>query len=514
MDKTLAIRNLSSIASGSAARLKGAGRLLWRFLSFSPADELISPKRNLCISIEKAGASIAYGSRVLSRIKVNGVRRHTFEGAGYPHPDELASAAALTMNEPGAAGKEISLCIPKAWAIMTTAELPSVVRENLSEVISYELDRLTPFSAEEAYYDFIVTHENNGKLSVLLVAARADMINAYLGALREKGLTVNRVTVNLSAIGSLWRSLEKNGKDSVFIEVHEEGYEGALFIDGSITESFAGTFSGAEEKAKTDAVMTEVESYRSKAKQQGRDPQLLLLFGETGSTLREMLKLRSTAPTILLNETDIRIKLPGAPKEIPYAAVGGMFESLSPKAGGVNLLSRGRHETPKTPFGLTVALALSLAALLLIYTIAPLRVEGRRLAEIDRQIALRKDEVKKVEALRKEIDELNTDINTIMNFKEGRPKTLDIVKELTAILPKTTWLTRVRVTETTVEIEGYASSATELLPKLEASKLFKKAEFASPTFRDARMNSDRFIIKMEIEGIKKPEGEGPKNAKK
>jgi general secretion pathway protein L len=215
-----------------------------------------------------------------------------------------------------------------------------------------------------------------------------------------------------------------------------------------------------------------------------------------------------------LNETDIRIKLPGAQKDIPYAAVGGMFESLSPKARGVNLLSRGRYEMPKTPFGLTLALTLSLLALLVIYMVAPLRVEGRRLGEIDRQIAARKDEVRKVEALKKEIDELNTDITTIMNFKEGKPKALDIVKELTTILPKTTWLTRVRVTDTTVEIEGYASSATEMLPKLEASKLFKKAEFASPTFRDARMNSDRFVIKMEIEGIKKPEGEGPKNAKK
>jgi Tfp pilus assembly protein PilN len=91
---------------------------------------------------------------------------------------------------------------------------------------------------------------------------------------------------------------------------------------------------------------------------------------------------------------------------------------------------------------------------------------------------------------------------------------LNILKELTTVLPKTSWLTRVRITETNVEIEGYAGSATELLPKLEASPFFKKAEFASPTFRDARMNSDRFIIKMEIEGIKKAEGTTVKNGKK
>jgi len=63
----------------------------------------------------------------------------------------------------------------------------------------------------------------------------------------------------------------------------------------------------------------------------------------------------------------------------------------------------------------------------------------------------------------------------------------------------------VRITQTTVELEGYASSATGLLPKLEASQYFKKAEFASPTFRDTRMNADRFNIKTELKGVKKDE---------
>ena len=82
---------------------------------------------------------------------------------------------------------------------------------------------------------------------------------------------------------------------------------------------------------------------------------------------------------------------------------------------------------------------------------------------------------------------------------------------MTHALPKNTWLSRMRVTESTVEIEGYAASATDILPKLEGSPYFKKVEFASPTFRDSRMNSDRFIIKMEIEGL--PEEKG-KNEKK
>ncbi len=50
-----------------------------------------------------------------------------------------------------------------------------------------------------------------------------------------------------------------------------------------------------------------------------------------------------------------------------------------------------------------------------------------------------------------------------------------------------------------MEIEGYASTATEILPKFEVSPHFRKVEFAAPTSRDTRLNMDRFSIKMEIE---------------
>jgi Tfp pilus assembly protein PilN len=113
--------------------------------------------------------------------------------------------------------------------------------------------------------------------------------------------------------------------------------------------------------------------------------------------------------------------------------------------------------------------------------------------------------VKKVETLKKDVDALESEVSTISDFKKGRPMALHILKELTTILPKSAWLTRVRVTNTGVEIDGYAAAATELLSKLEASPYFKKVEFASPTFRDVRLNSDRFVIKMEIEGISKQE---------
>ena len=219
----------------------------------------------------------------------------------------------------------------------------------------------------------------------------------------------------------------------------------------------------------------------------------MLLLKDKNPTLKELLKLQINLPVRILNETDIKIRFSGTHKEIPYAAIGGVLESLWLRANGLNLLKKGYSERLKTPKIFTIILLFALLVMGILYIIAPLRVEEKRLKEIDHQIMLRKDEV------------LNNEISTIDNFKEQKPMALNMLKGLTTIIPKNAWLTRVRITEATVNIEGYAASTAGLLSKLEASKYFQKVEFASPTFRDSRMNADRFTIKMEIEGFKKDE---------
>jgi Tfp pilus assembly protein PilN len=240
-------------------------------------------------------------------------------------------------------------------------------------------------------------------------------------------------------------------------------------------------------------------------KKLGKSPQMLAILKDKSPSLKELLKSEFNQSITFLNEKDIKVKIPEQYREIPYAAVGTVLESLWQKANALNLLKKGLHEKPGAPIVLTIILSCALLAMWILYLVAPLRVEEKRLQEIDNQIMLRKEEVKKVEALKKEIEALNTDIATINDFKGKKRMALNILKELTNILPKTAWLSRVRTTDVTVDLEGYAASATGILSKLEASPYFEKAEFASPTFRDTRMNADRFNIRLAIEGVKKEE---------
>lgn len=510
MNGTLVIKKLTTVASASSTVLKRIWDPLWKILSFSPADDAIYPSKNISASVEKGSLTVAFGSRFFSRVKMKGFREYNFEDGRYPQPEVVASSLALAINDLGASKAEVTLSIPKAWSVLKTVEFPLSVKENLSAVISYELDRLTPFASEDAFYDYRVVAESHEKLTILVMAAKADMINPYIEALRETGISVNKITVNLSGLETLCRHMDRNSAP-IFVEIKENSYEGALFLNNSITGIFSGIFNTQDEKKKMDMLMTEVAPLADTLKIHEKPLQMLVLLRDKSATLKELLKLQMNLPVRILNETDLQLSSSVPYKEIPYAAAGAVLESLLPGSKGFNLLKKAIHDTPKTPKVVTILLILIILALWILYVLSPLRVETKRLSEIDRQIQIRKDEVLKVEALKKETESLNTEVETIQNFKANKPMALNILKELTTILPKTAWLSRVRITETTVELEGYATSATGLLSKLEASKYFKKTEFSSPTFRDARMNSDRFTIKMEIEGVQPDENKGAGN---
>ncbi len=502
----VAIKKFASFTSTSATKLNDTlWKPLWKILIFSPTDDVISPKKAILASIEKGRVSVAYGSRFLSRIKIKGLREYSFEEGRYPQPESLASSLSLAINDFRASRLEVCLSIPKTWAIIKTAEFPLTVKENLSDVVSYELDRLTPFSPEDALYDFKILRETSEKLNILVMVAKADLVKPYIDALREKDIIVNTVTVNLSDIGTLCRYID-NVTDFILVEMNENRYEGALFLNGSITDALAGSFISDDEKSKVDTLVTEIAPLIANAKNQGKQPKIMAVTTEKIYSLIEQFKQKINLPVRILNETDLKFIPSGPQVAAPFGAIGGVLELLWPRAHGLNLIKKGYRSIPKYPKTLTLVLILSIIVMWVFYLIAPLKVEEKRLKEIDRQIVLRKEDVRKVETLKKEIEALNDEISTINNFKENRPMALNIIRELTAILPKNAWLTRVRIAESTVNIEGYAASATGLLPKLEASSYFKKAEFASPTYRDARMNADRFNIKVEIEGIKKDEG--------
>ncbi len=510
MKQIIQLEKLKTFLTFIFSGLGNTGRLMWKLLTASLADAAIIPGKNLCISIGADRIGICYGSKFLSRIRIIGFKDILFKNGCCPDPEDFASNVFSAVNELGTNKSDITLSIPKSWAIIRLVEFPLVVKKELSSAVSFELDRLTPFSPENALYDFTIKNEKDDKICLLLIAAKAELVNRYIESLAVKDIQVKRVTVNLSGIGALLSHMDQKS-DFIFVQTTKYGYEGGLITDGSISAGFTGSFSENEKPGYDETLVKEINAMITAHSGYGKPLKIIADFLNGAGVIPEH---KLSMSVCNLGHMDFKLSLAGKShqdiKKAPLISAGGMLESLQSKAVKPDLLCKGTHRQSKTPLALSIFLMLVISAIGVFHVIMPFKMEKQRLAEIDRQIVLIKDEAGKVEEIKKETESLESEIQAVHNFKHNSPMYLPILKELTIILPAKAWLTRIKITETTVEIEGYAEAATDILPKLEASSYFNKAEFASTTTRDPRKNVDRFAIKMEIRGSEKDKKEAAK----
>jgi len=74
--------------------------------------------------------------------------------------------------------------------------LPGQVEAKLAQVLAYEMDRLSPFEADQVYFDYRVQGQRSraDKIWVELALCRREPVQRWLALLRERGAPAERVT--------------------------------------------------------------------------------------------------------------------------------------------------------------------------------------------------------------------------------------------------------------------------------------------------------------------------------
>ncbi len=89
---------------------------------------------------------------------------------------------------------EIVLCLPPEQVLRKKLSLPVEAEENLRQVIAFEMDRYTPFKAEQVYFDYrLVRHDK--QLEVSLAVAPQAAVDEPLRQLASWGAQVTAVLV-------------------------------------------------------------------------------------------------------------------------------------------------------------------------------------------------------------------------------------------------------------------------------------------------------------------------------
>lgn len=178
--QALRIRHLAPL------RRELAGFLSWwaaALLELLPAGLRQRVERRNCrLYVEEAAGAIKL--RVGNSLESGSLRRVAVDApADGTLTDDLGVAETVVLL---GAGKVLT----------TSLQLPIAAEENLNEVLAFEMDRHTPFKAEQLYYDFIVTARDaeRQRLHVDLVYSTRGVVEEYLDTLSRFGIRPDVIT--------------------------------------------------------------------------------------------------------------------------------------------------------------------------------------------------------------------------------------------------------------------------------------------------------------------------------
>jgi len=268
---------------------------------------------------------------------------------------------------------ELVICLPPEQVLVCSLTLPLAAEENLREVLSFELDRQTPFTVEQAYYDYIVEERNavQGSITVELVVSPRSIVDELLGKLAAIGIAPDVITTR--------------AKDS-----------------------------------------------------------------------------EKTLPVNLL----------------PVA-----------------LRRRPRLTVPR----LNTALGAGCAVLLVVALLLPPWLNKQKVAELELQQSSAEAVAKDGLELRRDVERLTAASEFLLNKKQSGVFVLQMLEEVTRVLPDNTWLTRFDVNGSELQLQGQSSSAAALIELFESSPLFRNARFRSPVIQVPRTDLERFHLSIELE---------------
>ena len=126
-------------------------------------------------------------------------RSHRAVGRVAARPDDPAVEAASLAPLFGNLRTErydVVLRMPAAHALRKTLSLPRAAAGNLRQVLTFEMDRQTPFSADQVYFDFLVGAESSSEtIAVELVACPRGEVDAAVERAKAWGIRPDIVDI-------------------------------------------------------------------------------------------------------------------------------------------------------------------------------------------------------------------------------------------------------------------------------------------------------------------------------
>lgn len=128
----------------------------------------------------------------------------------------------------------------------------------------------------------------------------------------------------------------------------------------------------------------------------------------------------------------------------------------------------------------------------------PLERRRSEAEALQRQVEAARAEAEVSLALREELDGMVRASRFVIDRKTAQPRLVEILAELTRIVPDDAYVQQFYLREGTVQIFGVAAAASDLIGALATSEIFRSPQFRSPVTREPGSGLERFQISVEV----------------
>jgi Tfp pilus assembly protein PilN len=401
---------------------------------------------------------------------------------------------------------KVSVSVPREKVVARFIRLPIATKENLKKVLEYEISKFTPFEKEEIHFDFQILKEEKERLDLFAVFIKKQEVDVYLALLKKVGIQPISIQIPSTAALNLFFYHKMTGQNetAVLLDVTAPFFEMNLIQGKDWKESFHLPLPSEEQESKIISTFR-----RSGLKNDALSKSTFFVFGLDATekmlpSLRESDLIKGVFPPPLHR---IKIETAASRTDKIFSSIGLPLKGLTQTKLDLNLLPfemrKKVREIGKPLFMILTSLVVILS---LTWGIGVFVRYRTALNDINDEIKNRKPAVEAIGQVQKEKDALRKEILGLDKIRSGEVSKVEILRELTQLLPTTVWIWNFKYTGREIEISGFADSASELISLLDRSPLFERVEFLAPVTkeRERRVGADtereRFKIRARLEG--------------
>ena len=411
------------------------------------------------VGIQIAGPREAESLRIAAvRVRPGGARvagGFTIEDFAHQPAGVWGTDFAAFLRKLGMRQSVVTVVLPRRDVIVRTLALPGVADKDLSGAIGFQMDSIHPYNEADVVSNWV---RIPGTSHVLVAVTRRDTIGRYLTMFAEAGIRVGGFTCSAAAIYSAQRVFGAGPAAEILaFQPGDEGVE--IYGESPARPLYSASFDVEPERASALAAA-----------------ELRLENAPGSKPLSELL---------------------GADPALPFAAA--LTAACPLLSLPLNLLPVEQRQTRSplrwVPSAALSAITVALAGLLAAFSGYQNRQYQRRL---ESQIAQVQPAANRAVTLDKEVDAVRKR-TLLLDDLRRRPKAdMDVLAELTKILPASAWLNLVEISGRQVQLAGEAEQAAPLLKLIDSSPLFESSDFNSPPLRIS--NGEGFRIRTNRQG--------------